>query len=192
MAKGVQNYPNIDTSDPTAYPNGIIKDTPNGTPVNVLTNSDIHSTLDKLLRYQGTPANNTPDNETNGYQYLKAILQVLPNKYVWETITNGDGDIQTLSRADINAAVAMAGTPSAVGAADFGRPIDGATLDKLLDWNIFIWVKYFGTSEWLSFGIGNNVTNLVRVTINSSGDMEFYFNISPLGDPADVRVVLIG
>ena len=66
MAKGIQNYPNINTTDPTAYPNGIIKDTPNGTPVNVVTNADIHSTLDKLLRYQGANANNTPDNETNG------------------------------------------------------------------------------------------------------------------------------
>ena len=192
MAKGVENYPNIDTSDLAAYPNGIIKDTPNGTPVNVLTNSDIHSTLDKLLRYEGATANNLPDNETNGYQYLKALLQVLPNKYVWETTTNGDGDLQTLSRADIQAAVAMAGTTSAVGAADFGRPIDGATLDKLLDWNIAIWVKFFGTSDWVSFGVGNNVTNLVRISINSGGDIEFYFNIAPLGDTADVRVVLIG
>ena len=190
MAKGIQNYPNINTTDPTAYPNGIIKDTPNGTPVNVVTNADIHSTLDKLLRYQGANANNTPDNETNGYQYFKAMLQVLPNKYIWETVSDFDGDVQTLLRTDIQAAAAMAGTTSAVGAADFGRPIDGATLDKLLDWNITIWYQFDGVGNWQLMTQGNLGGVLVEIN-TGTGDFTFTFG-GQSGFTHNVRVVLIG
>jgi hypothetical protein len=73
MAIGIVNYPNRDTSDLTAYPNGQIKNDPSGTPVNVLTNGDVQIFFDKLLRISGLTANGLPDNETNGYQLITAL-----------------------------------------------------------------------------------------------------------------------
>ena len=73
MAIGIANYPNPDTSDPTNYPNGNIKNRPNGTPINVLTNGDVQMVFDKLMRIAGLTANGLPDNETNGYQLIEAI-----------------------------------------------------------------------------------------------------------------------
>jgi len=75
MAIGIVNYPNRDTSDLTAYPNGQIKNDPSGTPVNVLTNGDVQIFFDKLLRIAGITANGLPDNETNGYQLVTALQQ---------------------------------------------------------------------------------------------------------------------
>jgi hypothetical protein len=77
MAKGIENYPNIDTSNPTAYPNGIIKNNTgngNGTPLNVETLADIYAFFDKLLRAAGITASGDPDNETNGHQYYEALF----------------------------------------------------------------------------------------------------------------------
>ena len=76
MAKGIENYPNIDTTDPTNYPNGNIKDDPAGligTPINKLTTADIHQTFYRALNRSNITANNTPDNATNGYQYALAL-----------------------------------------------------------------------------------------------------------------------
>lgn len=75
MAIGIVNYPNRDTSDLTAYPNGQIKNDPSGTPVNVLTNGDVQIFFDKMLRIAGLTANGIPDNETNGYQLVQAVQQ---------------------------------------------------------------------------------------------------------------------
>lgn len=75
MCIGIVNYPNRDTSDLTAYPNGQIKNDPSGTPVNVLTNGDVQIFFDKLLRISGITANGLPDNETNGYQLITALQQ---------------------------------------------------------------------------------------------------------------------
>lgn len=75
MSKGINNFPNMDTSDPTNYPNGQSKDNPGnntGTPVNRLTLSDFQQFFAKLLRLAGITANNQFDNEGNGFQYLDA------------------------------------------------------------------------------------------------------------------------
>jgi hypothetical protein len=76
MAIGIENYPNIDTTNPTGYPNGNIKDNTglgDGTPIDVETTADIHQTFYKLLSNASITATNTPDNATNGYQYFEAL-----------------------------------------------------------------------------------------------------------------------
>jgi hypothetical protein len=80
MATGIQNYPHIDISDPSRYPNGNILDAGAGTPptpVDKLVYADIHQTFDKLLRLTGITANGTPDNEINGYQYIQALQKLI-------------------------------------------------------------------------------------------------------------------
>jgi hypothetical protein len=193
MAKGIQNYPQIDTANPTAYPNGNIKDAPSGTPVNVITNADLHQTFDKLLREVGTTANNTPDNETNGFQYVKAMLQMLPNKYIWETTTEGDGDIQTITRASIQSAAAMNSLPISVGAADFARKIGSASSNKLIDWQIQCWIQFNQTGDYEMLIVGNSATYAqCRPTIDSAtGDIQIHFNISGVL-LSNIRIILIG
>lgn len=76
MAIGIENYPNVDTSDPTNYPNSSIKDDPSGffgTPVNRLTYDDLQQTFRRALTNTDIAPNNLPDNVTNTYQYAQAF-----------------------------------------------------------------------------------------------------------------------
>jgi hypothetical protein len=78
LATGLENYPNT-TGVSGAYPNKDIKDETglnDGTPFNKLVYSDMHQLLAKLLRAVGVVANGLPENETNGFQYLLAIMGV--------------------------------------------------------------------------------------------------------------------
>lgn len=68
---------NIDNSDLVNYPNGRVKNNDgsgNGTPVNEAVKGDIHEFFDKAMRLYGITHNGLPDNETNGYQALQAII----------------------------------------------------------------------------------------------------------------------
>ena len=84
MAVGIENYTNIDTTDPTKYPEGQIRNnngSGNGTPVNTETYGDLHQFFAALLRIAGIAASGTPENATNGYQYLLAAKKILANRY---------------------------------------------------------------------------------------------------------------
>lgn len=73
----LQNNPNVDNSDLANYPDGRIKDntgTGNGTPVNRATKGDWHSSISRMMRLYGIVGNGLPDNETNGYQIIEAII----------------------------------------------------------------------------------------------------------------------
>lgn len=78
MAIGIENYTNVDTTDPTNYPLGQIADDTtgtagDGTPVDVDTMGDINQTFYRALAQGGITANALPDNVTNGYQYAEAL-----------------------------------------------------------------------------------------------------------------------
>lgn len=66
----------INNSDPSNYPNGRIKDNvgAGGTPINEFVYGDFHEMKDKLMRLYGIVHNNLPDNETNGYQFIEALV----------------------------------------------------------------------------------------------------------------------
>jgi hypothetical protein len=77
MAIGIENQANIIPAGTAGYPNGDIKDrigATAGTPVNKKVYADMHQFFAKMMRKAGITANNTPDNETNGFQYLDALL----------------------------------------------------------------------------------------------------------------------
>ncbi len=68
---------NIDKSDLANYPNGRIKNNTgagDGTPVNEIVYGDIHEAKDKLMRDYGIAYNGLPDNVTNGYQLVDALV----------------------------------------------------------------------------------------------------------------------
>lgn len=75
MAKGIQNFPNINPPD-SDYPSGSIKDDTganDGTPIDQETNGDIHEFFAKLMRIAGIIPNGMLDNEYVGHQYIEAI-----------------------------------------------------------------------------------------------------------------------
>lgn len=85
--------PNIDNSDPSNYPSGRIKDNSgigDGTAVNERTKGDLHQFFEKLMLLAGIAPNNLPDNETNGYQLIDAMIALASkNDYIQQLNTSG-------------------------------------------------------------------------------------------------------
>lgn len=89
---------NIDNSDLAKYPNGRIKNNTgagDGTPVNEEVYGDIHEAKDKLMRLYGISHNGLPDNETNGYQLIDALV-ALASKNDFTLPLNLDGGVLTV------------------------------------------------------------------------------------------------
>lgn len=79
MARGLQNYPNIDGPD-SDYPDGRIKDNDgsgNGTPINEFTNGDLQQFFAKMMREANISPNGLPDSEYIGFQYFEAFIDLL-------------------------------------------------------------------------------------------------------------------
>ncbi len=90
MAIGLKNKPNI-VPVSGDFPDGRIKDNTglnDGTPVNQLVYDDFHQFFAKIMRDSSTTPNNTPDNVTNGFQYVDALnlsVKLFDNEFGWET-----------------------------------------------------------------------------------------------------------
>lgn len=84
---------NVDTSDPSNYPDGRIKDNDgsgNGTGVNRNVYGDIHSTISKLMRLYNIVPSGLPDNESNGFQIIEAFTALASkNDYIYPLTTDG-------------------------------------------------------------------------------------------------------
>lgn len=84
--RALNSNPNVDNSDLINYPNGRIKDNDgsgNGTAVNENVYGDFHQTIAKLMRLYGIAPNGLPDNETNGFQIVDALIALASkNDYI--------------------------------------------------------------------------------------------------------------
>ena len=90
MARTLSDYLNTDNSDPANYPDGRVKDDISGidgTPIAESTWGDWAMFFDKMMRMAGTGSNNLPDNETNGYQLIHAMMMYM-NAFVAPLIIN--------------------------------------------------------------------------------------------------------
>lgn len=72
MAKDLEFFPNA-VAPSADYPNGDVKDTPSGTPVNVATMGDVFQFFRKLMDEAGVTPNNLRDNTTNGWQIFDSL-----------------------------------------------------------------------------------------------------------------------
>lgn len=72
MAIALSSKTNVINSDPD-FPNGKIKDAPNGTPVNAAVHQDFHQFFARILERAGITPNGLFDNATNGYQLVSAL-----------------------------------------------------------------------------------------------------------------------
>jgi hypothetical protein len=84
--RALNSNPNVDNSDLANYPPGRIKDNDgsgNGTAVNERVYGDLHQTIAKLMRLYGIIPNDLPDNETNGFQIVDALIALASkNDYI--------------------------------------------------------------------------------------------------------------
>lgn len=87
MAIGLENYVNIDNSDPTNYPFGAINDddgSNNGTPVDRATYNDYHVFFRQLLALASIVPNGLPESASN-IQYLLALAKYVRAQQADET-----------------------------------------------------------------------------------------------------------
>lgn len=93
MARSKATLKNIDKSDPSNYLEGRIKDNTGsggGTPVNEYVYGDLHQTFAKLMAMYNIKYNGLPDNETNGYQLIEALIGLASkNDFVLPITSNG-------------------------------------------------------------------------------------------------------
>jgi hypothetical protein len=102
MAIGIGNYDNIDNSDPANYPDGAIKDDTganDGTPVNRKTYNDIHQFFFALLLQAGITPNGLPENVTNTYQYILALVAKIRATIATELLA---GTSRRATQAEVN------------------------------------------------------------------------------------------
>ncbi len=81
MARKLENKPNV-TAPGGAYSFGRIKDdtgAEDGTPVNEEVYGDMHQFFEKIMAEAGLTHNNSPENDTTGYQYLDALKKIIDN-----------------------------------------------------------------------------------------------------------------
>ncbi len=84
--RSLESNPNVDLSNLVDYPNGRIKDNTgagDGTAVNERVKGDFHQMIEKTMRLYGITPNNLPDNETNGFQIVEALIALASkNDYI--------------------------------------------------------------------------------------------------------------
>jgi len=97
MAISKNTQANIDDSNPTAYPNGQVKDddgTGDGFPLIQVTMSDMYEFFDKLMRLADLTFTNDFDNETNGYQFVQACSALASKSDFILPLTTSAGVLQ--------------------------------------------------------------------------------------------------
>lgn len=93
----LSSNPNVDNSDLVNWPDGRIKDNTgsgDGTGVNERVYGDLHSNISKLLRLYGITPNNTPDNETNGYQIIDGLRALSTKNTIVQNLDKDAGKLR--------------------------------------------------------------------------------------------------
>jgi hypothetical protein len=148
-----------------------------------LTNGDIQIFFDKLLRLAGITPNGLPDNETNEYQLVKALRSAVCSKYVKTFVSDLDGDVVSITRAELVAAFGING--------DFSKGV-GATNNVLVDFHISVAIQVNGSGDWLIYPANSQSSASIPVSVDSStGDIEISLDLAPTTN-SNVRVVIIG
>lgn len=162
MAIGLENNPN-NSAITVAYPYGGIKDNTgagDGTPINKLTNDDIHQTLRKILALAAITPNGLPDNVTNGFQYITGLNRLF--KKFTGVFNDPTNPMFSLTAAHVDKLINIAGnTDTKI----FNLP----NSNTLQDGDTF---TFYNNSEYI--GIVQSVTDFVNgdvdITLIKEGD----------------------
>lgn len=182
----LENKPNVTPPDLT-YPFGKSTDntgTNNGFPLNTATLEDYHQFFAKLFADSGLVANNLPDNAVNGFQMMQAFNNNVVKKFVKEDTTILDGDVKTITRAEIEAAFG-ANNPFYPGAT-------ASTPLPFVDLQIQAWLLNGGTDWVLVENNGSNILDLECVIDGTTGDLTITVKGAPASPALPIRFVLIG
>lgn len=92
--KDLSNATRIDNTDPD-YLNGKLVDGANGTLIDTVVNQDVIQFFQKLMSLAGLTANDQFDNESNGYQLIQALYNVVNAGTKPKIIPIGDWNMDT-------------------------------------------------------------------------------------------------
>jgi len=191
MAYSITDKPN--TEAPSGdYPFGNIRDKQvsiGGTPVNKLVYADFHQFFAKLMDYAGVTPNGLPDNDYSGWQLMEALLNSCTKKFVAEFTSEGDGNVITITRAQIENAFNLGNNPLSK-----AFPINSVGVNpSVVDLKIDVYAFEASTSnkwdrlEFVSFGGSGNT-----IQINGFGDIEITLDSFTVSPAIDIRVVIQG
>jgi hypothetical protein len=181
----LQNKPNVQAPDAT-YPFGKSTDntgTNNGFPLNSATLEDYHQFFAKMFDQSTLVANNLPDNAVNGFQMMQALMANMPKKYVKETTSSLDGDVRTITRAEIVAAFGVYNP--------FYKAFTAGTPNLLVDVHIEAWIEV-SPNVWQMLNNTPGSPGGIVVQINAIGNFTITLYGAPFPVAARTRFVVIG
>jgi len=104
MAYPISDFDGIVLAPDSDYPYGQIVDDPNGTRINVKSSGDIWQFFQRFLDKAGMTPNGDPDNETNGFQFVAAVVNQIQREAaaIAETCGAGAGSTTPVHVAGMN------------------------------------------------------------------------------------------
>jgi len=172
---------------PTAeFPYGDIIDETgvnDGTAANRLFFSDGMQFFEKLMDEAGIVPNGVADNEYDGWQLFQAFQSATTKKYTKEITTAFDGDVISITCAEIEAAFQDV-NPFYVGGIG-----TGTATNSFADFHIQI--RFLVTGVWYDLPVTSGTGGANIETNNTTGDIQITFDLAPIA-PSLCRIVLIG
>jgi hypothetical protein len=132
---------NVNAAD-ADYPYGDVRNKAGATPGTLYNKefmNDMVQFFERMFAVSGLVANGEFDNATNGFQLFESLMTVIPKKYVKQVSSVFDGDVITITRAEI---VAAFGDVTPFHAGTMGT---STTAAPKVDFAIQIWWNDSGT-----------------------------------------------
>lgn len=186
MALELVNKDNVNPADAEFLYGDVRDKTPSigGTKYNRATMSDYIQFFHRMMAIAQITYNNDLDNEANGWQFFEALQSVLPKKYVKQIVSDFDGEVVTITRAEIEAAFGTV-IPFYNGAME-----SGTTVKPFVDLQVQVWYKLTGV--WYQMPLTQTVGDGAIVTIDdATGDFTITLSLPPVS-ALDTRFVLMG
>lgn len=154
-----------------------------GTAANRLFFSDGMQFFEKMMDEAGIVPNGIEDNEYDGWQLFQAFQSSITKKYTKEITTAFDGDIETITRAEIVAAF------QDVNPFYTGGIGTGTTTEAFVDFHIQI--RYLVAGIWYDLPVTSGVGGANIATSDATGNITITFNLAPIA-PSLCRIILVG
>lgn len=154
-----------------------------GTAVNREFLTDIVQFFEKAVDEAGIVPNGIVDNEYDGWQLFQVFQSLISKKYTKEITTAFDGDVVTITRAEIEAAFEVV-NPFYTGGIG-----SGTATNPFADFHIQI--RFLSAGIWYDVPLTSGTGGANIATSNSTGDITITFDIAPIA-PSLCRIVLIG
>jgi hypothetical protein len=185
--RAITSLPNTTAPD-ADFPYGRFKDTVGanpGTRVNESMAGDWAQFFAKIMAEAGITPNGLPDSEYSGWQLFNALRSAVPKKYVKELTVSGDGQVVTITGAEIQSAVGVGINPFSNGV------MLGATeISQIVDIKVVMYVFELNTAgKWSEIDLGSG-GNTVKI-VDTNGNIEITLD-SFVVDNLTARIIIFG